>query len=81
MECKKEQQVRKYELEQILEMLGGEKYYSREQIMYVYHATNGDEEEALHYKALCAEQVRKECEKYSTLKTEEEIQAIKDEKQ
>ena len=76
MERKKVKKGEKYKLEDILEMLGGEKYYSHEQIMYVYYASNGHVEEALHYKELAIENAQKENEKYSILKTEEEIKEI-----
>ena len=68
--------VEKYTLDQILEMLGGEKYYTHDQIMYVYHATNGHIKEANYYKQICADNKRKEDEKYSILKTEDEIKSI-----
>jgi hypothetical protein len=76
MDRKKVKKGEKYKLEDILEMLGGEKYYSMQQIMYIYHASNDNMEEALHYKKLCVENAQKENEKYSVLKTEEEIKAI-----
>jgi len=76
MERKEEHKDEKYKLDDILEMLGGEKYYSHEQIMYVYHSSNGRVENASHYKQLCMEKVQKENEKYSVLKTEEEIKAM-----
>jgi hypothetical protein len=66
-----------YKLDELIEMLGGvDKYYSFEQIMYVYCKSNGEEKEAEHYKQICLEKVQKEEQKYSTLKTEDEIKAI-----
>jgi len=38
--------VREYEVEDILEMLGGDQYYSMDKIMYVYHTLKGEFEEA-----------------------------------
>jgi hypothetical protein len=76
MERKEEHKDEKYRLDDILEMLGGEKYYTHEQIMYIYYASNDNMEEASHYKKLCVENAQKENEKYSVLKTEEEIKAI-----
>ncbi len=38
-----------YEVEDLLEMLGGDKYYSMDNIMYVYHSLKGEKEEANYY--------------------------------
>lgn len=38
-----------YEVEDLLEMLGGDKYYSMDNIMYVYHSLKGEHEEASFY--------------------------------
>ena len=42
--------VKQYEVEDLLEMLGGDQYYSMDKVMYVYHALRGEEEEAEYYK-------------------------------
>jgi hypothetical protein len=41
---------REYEVEDLLEMLGGDKYYSMDHIMYVYHSLRDEKEEANIYK-------------------------------
>lgn len=38
-----------YELEDLMEMLGGDKYYSLDNIMYVYHSLRNETEEADYY--------------------------------
>ena len=38
-----------YEIEDILAMLGGDQYYSMDQIMYVYHSLRKETEEAEYY--------------------------------
>ena len=35
-----------YEIEDLMEMLGGDKYYSMDNIMYVYHSLREEYEEA-----------------------------------
>ena len=42
--------VKRYEVEDILEMLGGDKYYSMDQIMFVYHSLREEFDEAEFYK-------------------------------
>lgn len=44
--------VKKYEVEDILEMLGGDKYYSMDQIMFVYHSLRDELEEAKYYQEI-----------------------------
>lgn len=39
----------KYTVDQLLEMLSGTEYYSMNQIMYVYHMLNEEQEEAQYY--------------------------------
>jgi hypothetical protein len=68
-----------FTLDEILEMLDGTKYYSNDQIMYVYHIVNGRTDEAAPYKELCLEQVEKENKKYDSLKTELEIKMLNEE--
>jgi len=72
----KVEETKKYTLDQVLEMLGGEKYFSNDQIMYVYHGINGHIKEAAYYKQICVDNARKEDVKYSILKTEDEIKSI-----
>ncbi len=43
---------KQYEVEDLLEMLGGDQYYSMDKIMYVYHELRGEIEEASHYQDL-----------------------------
>ena len=38
-----------YEVEDLLEMLGGDQYYSMDQIMYVYHTLKNEKEESKYY--------------------------------
>lgn len=40
---------RTYEVEDLLEMLGGDKYYSMDNIMYVYHTLRNETDEADYY--------------------------------
>lgn len=47
-----EEPKKKYELEDLLCMLGGDQYYSMNQIYFVYHKLNGDDEEAEYYNRL-----------------------------
>ena len=42
--------VRHPEVEDILEMLGGDKYYSMDKVMFVYHWLREEFEEAEYYK-------------------------------
>lgn len=49
----------KYSYEQILEMVGGNKYFSDNQIQYTYHRSNDRKEEAAYYLALCNEELKK----------------------
>jgi hypothetical protein len=41
---------KQYEVEDILEMLGGDKYYSMDKVMFVYHWLREEFEEAEYYK-------------------------------
>jgi len=72
----KVEETTKYSLDQVLEMLGGEKYFTRDQIMYIYHTTNLHYKEAEYYKQICIDNARKENIKLSVLKTEDEIKSI-----
>ena len=44
--------VREYEVEDILEMLGGDQYYSMDKVMFVYHSLRNEEEEAEYYREI-----------------------------
>ena len=46
----------KYTMEYLLELLSGYQYYSRNQVNYVYHNLNGNEEEAKYYLQLFNEE-------------------------
>jgi hypothetical protein len=63
----------KYSLEDILEMLGGYKYHSREQIMYIFHKSNGNDAEADLYLPAIQEENEKILIAQNKLKTEKEI--------
>ena len=66
-----------FKLDELIELFGGaEKYYSMNQIMYVYLSQFGESDETAHYLRLCHQESQKLNEKYSILKTEEEIKNI-----
>ena len=48
--------IEKYTMEYLLELLSGYQYYSRNQVNYVYHNLNGNEEEAKYYLQLFNEE-------------------------
>jgi hypothetical protein len=50
MDVNANKEKREYEVEDLLEMLGGDKYYSMDNIMFVYHSLRGEEEEASYYE-------------------------------
>jgi cell division protein FtsB len=66
----------KYSFEDILEMLGGYRYYSREQLLYVFHQVNGHVEEAQQYYEILQEENKKIEEACNKLKTETEIKQL-----
>lgn len=66
----------KYSFEDILEMLGGYRYYSREQLLYVFHKVNGNEEESQQYYEILQEENKKIQEACNKLKTESEIKQL-----
>jgi hypothetical protein len=41
---------REYEVEDLLEMLGGDQYYSMDKVMFVYHTLRCEDDEAAFYK-------------------------------
>ena len=65
-----------YTYEDILEMLGGYKYFSREQALYCYHKLNGDDMESQYYLNYCLLEAKKINKCSSKLKTQEEIDSI-----
>lgn len=66
----------KYTIEDILTLVGGYDYFSEEQIHYVYHKTQGNEEMASHYLALCQEHAGKMQEKAERMKEEQDIKPL-----
>ena len=42
--------IKNYEVEDLLEMLGGDQYYSMDKIMYVFHTLRNEVDEAEYYK-------------------------------
>lgn len=66
----------KYSFEDILEMLGGYRYYSKEHLLYIFHKVNGDEEQANYYYQFLQEENNKINELNDKFKTEEEIKQI-----
>jgi hypothetical protein len=51
--------IKKYTIENILEMLCGYDYFYYNQVHYVFHKLNGDIEEANNYLELCQEKNNK----------------------
>ena len=66
----------KYSFEDILEMLGGYRYYSKEQLLYVFYKVNGLEEQAKEYYKLVQEENKKIEEACNKLKSETEIKQL-----
>jgi hypothetical protein len=68
----------KYTLENILEMLNGvDNGFSYEQIYFIYHSLNGNEEKAEQYKQLCLNEANKLNRSIQQLKSPDEIVEIK----
>jgi len=67
---------KQYSYENILEMLGGTKYFSNEQALYCYHKLNGNIEEADYYLKHCLAESKKVNQYHDRFKTQEEIDAI-----
>ena len=44
------EQPREYDVEDLLEMLGGDQYYSMDKVMFVYHTLRNEDDEAAYYK-------------------------------
>lgn len=54
-------------MEKIMELLLGYKYYTKEQINYVYHKLNNNVKEAEYYLKICEEQNKKINDAYNKL--------------
>ena len=67
---------KKYSKEQILELVGGDKYFSRNQIEYTYYKLNGDDEKAAYFYELCQEEVKQLQDTFNKMKKIEEIEEI-----
>ena len=67
---------REYEYEDILEMLGGYRYFNSEQVQYIYHKLKGDEENANYYLNICLQTVKMLNDASKKLKSEKEIEEI-----
>ena len=67
---------KEYEYEDILEMLGGYKYFTVEQCKYVYHKLRGDVDETNYYLNVCMHEVKQVNELHRKLKSPEEIEAL-----
>lgn len=70
--------VDKYTYNDILQMLGGNKYYSEATTQYIYHKCNFRHEEAAQYLEISLEEAAsfRKHNNTDTLKTQEEIDAI-----
>lgn len=69
----------KYSFEDILEMLGGYRYYSKEQLLYVFYKVNGLDEQAKEYYEIIQDENNKIQEACNKLKSEQEIKQIENE--
>ena len=67
---------KKYSYEDILEMLGGVKYFSEEQAKYVYHKMNGNIDESQFYLNICLQEAEKINQCHNKLRTQEEIDLV-----
>ena len=68
------EEKKKYEYEDILAMLGGTEYFMEEQIQYIFHKLNGNEEIAAEYLNICLDYSSKMQHKLNRMKTLEEIE-------
>ena len=73
-----EQPKRKYELEDVLELMGGYDYFSHDQIMYVYLKINGHTEEAKFHFDNCMRDVEAFNHKKNRMRSEEEIKKLEE---
>jgi hypothetical protein len=63
----------KYSYEDILEMMGGYKYHSKEQLMFIFHKVNGNDEEANLYLPAIQEENQKVINAFNKLQTEKQV--------
>jgi hypothetical protein len=67
----------KYTLDTILEMFNGiDNGFSYEQIYFVYHSLNGNEEKAEYFKSLCLEESNKLNKAVQQMKSENDIKEV-----
>ena len=66
----------KYSFEDILEMLGGYRYYSKEQLLYVFYKVNALDEQAKYYYEFIQDENKKMEDAFNKLKTEQDIKQI-----
>jgi len=66
----------KYDWEEILELFGGYKYFSKDHLLFVYHDVNGRKEEAAKYKELIDEENEKIEAAVKKLKKPEDIEKL-----
>jgi hypothetical protein len=66
----------KYTIEDILELMGGYSYFDYDQIWYIFHHLNGEEEKAQVYLNSCLEKTNQMMEKSKKMKRPEEIENI-----
>jgi hypothetical protein len=73
-----EENKKTYTIEEVNEMMGGfqDEYFTKEQILFVYHSLNGNVEKAEYYKQKNIENELKLLEEFNKLKTEDEIKQI-----
>jgi len=60
----------KYSYEDILEMMGGYQYHSKQQLMFIFHKANGNDEEANLYLPAIQEENQKIIEAFNKLQSE-----------
>ena len=75
---KTEEVQKRYSMEDILTLMGGTQYFAEEQVLYIYHKLNNDNDEAQYYLNLCLDTAKKLEEKALMMKTHEEIKAIEE---
>lgn len=67
---------RKFTLDEIYEMLGGEDYFTNETVYFVYYSINKEYDKALHYKNICIENANQVNDKIKLLKTQQEMEIL-----
>ena len=71
-----ESEKKVYSYEDILELLGGHKYFTQEQALFCYHKLNGDTQEADYYLKYCLADAKKIHKCSEKLKTQREVDEI-----